>query len=209
VSEPLLGPAGKTHRLVLASASITRANLLRQVGLVFEQMAPRVDEAALKMSLRAEGADAAAVAMALAELKAARISQKEPEAWVLGADQILVCDDRWFDKPENRAAAKAQLAALAGRSHCLITAACILRAGERLWGHTEQATLRMRPFGDQFLEQYLDAAGEHAVRSVGAYQLEGLGAQLFARVDGDFFVILGLPLLPLLDFLRGHGIVPA
>jgi septum formation protein len=122
---------------------------------------------------------------------------------------MLVADGEWLDKPESRAAAKAQLRALAGRSHRLISAACVVGGGARLWSRHEHATLLMRPMGDAFLEQYLDAAGEAATRSVGAYQLEGLGAQLMARVDGDYFVVLGLPLLALLDFLRGRGIVPA
>ena len=204
---PLLGPA--KARLILASASAARAALLRNAGLAFEQIAAAVDEGALKRSMQAEGADAAATAMALAEAKARRVSERQPGALVIGADQMLVAGGGWFDKPADRAGAKAQLLALAGTSHRLISAACVLRDGERLWGRHEHATLLMRPFGEAFVERYLDAAGDAALRSVGAYQLEGLGAQLFQRVDGDYFVVLGLPLLALLDFLRGRGIVPA
>jgi len=207
VSAALHGPA--EERLVLASGSATRATMLRNAGLVFEQIAAAVDEDELKRSMKAQGADAAATAMALAELKARRVSERAPGALVVGADQMLVADGAWFDKPAGRAAAKAQLLALAGKSHRLISAACVLRDGERLWGACEHATLLMRPFGEGFAERYLDAAGEAAFKSVGGYQLEGLGAQLFRRVDGDFFVVLGLPLLALLDFLRGRGIVPA
>ncbi len=207
VGGPLVGPAAA--RLILASGSATRALLLRNAGLVFEQIVAPVDEAELKRSMRAEGADAAATAMALAELKARRVSEREPGALVIGADQMLVAGTAWFDKPEDRAAAKAQLLALAGRSHRLISAACVVQDGARLWGKHEHATLLMRPFGETFADRYLDAAGEAALRSVGGYQLEGLGAQLFQRVDGDYFVVLGLPLLALLDFLRGRGIVPA
>lgn len=207
MSASLLGPA--KARLVLASGSATRAALLRNAGLVFEQIAAPVDEDELKRSMRAEGADAAAAAMALAELKAGRVSEREPGALVIGADQMLVAGEAWLDKPADRAAAKAQLLALAGTSHRLVSAACVLRDGERLWSRHEHATLLMRPFGEAFVERYLDAAGAAALRSVGAYQLEGLGAQLFERVDGDYFVVLGLPLLALLDFLRGRGIVPA
>lgn len=206
-SGSLLGPA--SARLILASGSATRAALLRNAGLVFEQIEAPVDEGELKRSMRAEGADAAAAAMALAELKARRVSERRPGALVVGADQMLVAAGVWLDKPADRAAAKAQLLALAGTSHRLISAACVLSDGERLWGKHEHATLLMRPFGEAFVERYLDAAGEAALRSVGAYQLEGLGAQLFERVDGDYFVVLGLPLLALLDFLRGRGIVPA
>ena len=207
MSTPLRGPA--KARLILASGSATRAALLGNAGLAFEQIAAAVDESELKRSMQAEGADAAAAAMALAELKARRVSERQPGALVVGADQMLVAEGRWLDKPADRAAAKAQLLALAGKSHRLISAACVLLDGERLWGRHEHATLLMRPFDEAFVERYLDAAGDAAARSVGAYQLEGLGAQLFARVDGDYFVILGLPLLALLDFLRGRGIVPA
>jgi septum formation protein len=209
VSPPLLGPGAAATRLILASGSATRAALLHNAGLAFEQIPAAVDEEEIKRAMRAEAADAAEAAMALAEMKAQRVSERHPTALVIGADQMLVCDGRWFDKPADRTAAKEQLQALSGRSHRLISAACVLKGGERLWGRQEHATLLMRPLGDDFLERYLDAAGEAATRSVGAYQLEGLGAQLFQRVDGDYFVVLGLPLLALLDFLRGRGIVPA
>jgi len=207
VSGALRGAA--SARLILASGSATRAALLRNAGLVFEQIAAAVDEAELKRAMRGEGADAAAAAMALAELKARRVSERQPGALVIGADQMLVAEGKWFDKPADRAAAKAQLMALAGKSHRLVSAACVLVDGERIWGRHEHATLLMRPFDESFVERYLDAAGAAAMRSVGAYQLEGLGAQLFQRVDGDYFVVLGVPLLALLDFLRGRGIVPA
>jgi septum formation protein len=203
----LPGPA--KARLILASSSATRAAMLRNAGLAFEQIAAPVDEGELKRSMKAEGADAAETAMALAALKARRVSERQPGALVVGADQMLVADGAWFDKPADRAVAKAQLMALAGKSHRLISAACVLLDGVRVWGRHEHATLLMRPFGEAFVDRYLDAAGAAALASVGAYQLEGLGAQLFQRVDGDFFVVLGLPLLALLDFLRGRGIVPA
>ena len=209
MSRQLLGRAAAETRLILASGSATRAALLRNAGLAFDQIPAAVDESELKLSMLAAGADAAATAMALAEIKARRVSEREPAALVIGADQMLVCGDRWFDKPADRAAAGAQLQALAGKSHRLISAACIFQGGERIWGKHDHATLLMRPLSTGFVVQYLDSVGDAALNSVGAYQLEGLGAQLFARIDGDYFVILGLPLLALLDFLRGRGIVPA
>lgn len=195
--------------ILLASASATRALLLRQAGVPFQTDAPAIDEAEAKRSLEAEGADAAELATALAELKARRVSQRHPGRLVLGADQVLECDGRRFDKPADLAAARAQLRALAGRTHTLVSAAVVLRDGERLWQAVDRARLTMRPLAEGFIDGYLARVGAAALQSVGAYQLEGLGAQLFARVEGDHFTILGLPLLPLLDFLRGHGVVPA
>jgi nucleoside triphosphate pyrophosphatase len=202
-------PAEPPRPLVLASASAARAQLLRQAGVPFRVDAAAIDEAEAKRSLEAEGASAAEIAMALAELKARRVSARQPGALVLGADQILECGGVRFDKPADRDHAAAQLRALAGRTHELVAAAVVLRDGERLWQTVDRARLTMRPLGDAFIADYLDRVGEAALQSVGAYQLEGLGAQLFAEVEGDHFTILGLPLLPLLDFLRGHGVVPA
>ncbi|GIK97978.1 MAG: Maf-like protein [Alphaproteobacteria bacterium] len=195
--------------VILASASAPRARLLAAAGVRATQEAAAVDEAEVKRSLAAEKASAAQVAEALAELKASKISRRHPEALVIGCDQMLDCDGSWFDKPDSRAAARDQLLRLSGRRHRLVTAVVVLRRGERLWHHIGAATLAMRPLSPEFIDAYLDAAGDAALSSVGAYQLEGLGAQLFARVDGDYFTILGLPLLPLLDFLRHHGVLPA
>jgi septum formation protein len=193
--------------LILASGSATRAKLLRGAGVVLETAVPAIDEAELKASLRQEGASAARVAETLAELKAQRISPRFPGRLVLGSDQMLECDGVWLDKPETRETARAQLKRLRGRSHSLITSAVLVRNGERIWHATDRAELRMRAFSDEFVERYLDQAGDDVLHSVGAYQLEGLGAQLFERVTGDFFTILGLPLLPVLAILREHGIV--
>jgi septum formation protein len=120
---------------------------------------------------------------------------------------MLDCAGAWFDKPRDQAAAAAQLAALAGKTHSLETAVCVARDGARLWHHNERARMTMRPLDGAFIAAYLDAVGDRALQSVGVYQLEGLGVQLFSRIDGDFFTILGLPLLPLLDFLRAHGVL--
>lgn len=194
--------------VILASASGTRARLLAAAGLSIARETASVDEGEVKAALKAEGASAARVAEALAELKAVKVSRRHAGALVVGCDQMLECEGRWFDKPDSLAAARAQLLALAGRNHQLLTSVAVVRDGVRLWHHGETATLSMRTFGAGFLDAYLAAVGDAALASVGAYQLEGPGAQLFARVRGDYFSILGLPLLPLLDFLRNHGVVP-
>jgi septum formation protein len=193
--------------LVLASASPTRRRLLEGVGIACSAEPAAVDEAAVKASLRAEGGAVDDAARTLAELKALRISKRKRSALVVGADQILVSDGNWLDKPADLHEARVQLESLRGRQHELVTAACVARDEDVLWRHVARARLTMRPFSDQFLAGYLEELGETALESVGAYQLEGLGAQLFARIEGDFFVILGLPLLELLEFLRGHGVV--
>ncbi|SOD98954.1 Maf family protein [Caenispirillum bisanense] len=193
--------------LILASGSRTRQTLLSQAGVPFAVDVPRVDEDAVKAAMRAEGAPPGDVAEALAELKATRVSPKHVGALVVGCDQMLACEGTWYDKPTDRAAARDQLLALRGRTHELISCAVVVRDGERLWHHVDRARLTMRPFTEAFLDEYLDRAGDAVSQSVGAYQLEGLGAQLFARVQGDYFTILGMPLLPLLDFVRNHGVV--
>jgi len=181
--------------------------MLRDAGVPFTVEAARVDEDEIKRSMAEEGAEAWHVAEALAELKARRISQQHPGALVIGADQMLVCEGTWFDKPEDLDGAAEQLRRLAGKPHELLACVCVLRDGARLWHQHDRARLTMRPLSEAFIADYLAAVGERALESVGAYQLEGQGAQLFARVEGDFFTILGLPLLPLLDFLRAHRIL--
>lgn len=193
--------------LVLASASESRRRLLRSAGVPFRSEAPAVDEDDVKAALRAEGASAIQVAETLAELKARRIAHRHPGALIVGADQMLDCDGRWFDKPADRAAAAEQLRALSGRAHELLTSVCLLRGEERIWHHNECARLVMRPLSDAFIAAYLEAVGQAALNSVGAYQIEGRGAQLFAQIEGDGFAIQGLPLLPLLEMLRQHGVL--
>ena len=191
--------------IVLASESRARLELLEHAGLRLRAEPARIDEMEVKASLRAERADATAAAETLAELKATRVSRHAPGALVIGADQILECEGCWFDKPPDRAAAAAHLRALGGKTHALATAACVVRDGVRIWHHREAPRLTMRPLDEAFIESYLDAAGPEVLETVGAYRLEGLGVQLFSKVSGDYFTILGLPLLPLLGFLREHG----
>ena len=193
--------------MILASASTARAAVLRAAGIAFVAEPADIDETAVKQAHRAAGRDAGASAMALAEAKASAISARHPGTLVVGADQILVADDEWFDKPADLVAATDQLRRLRGREHVLVTAACVCCGSERLWSTIAAPRLTMRNFGDGFLAAYIAAEGNAALGSVGAYRLEGRGVQLFARIEGDHFAILGLPLLELLAFLRGRGIV--
>ena len=193
--------------IVLASGSATRRIMLENAGVPLVVDTAPVDEAAVKDAMRAETDNPARVAEVLAELKATRVSARHPGALVVGANQMLECERRWFDKPADRDAARAQLLVLRDKSHRLVSSVVVVRDGRRLWHHTDSARLDMRRFSDHFLDQYLDRAGAAVLSSVGAYQVEGLGAQLFRSVEGDHFTILGLPLLPLLDFLRENGVL--
>ena len=195
--------------LILASASETRGNLLRNAGIYFVAHPARVDEESIKAAMQAEGASAVYTAQALADLKAGRVSPGAPGAFVIGADQILECDGVLYDKPESLAAAHRHLAALAGRTNHLHTAAAVAKDGAVIWREATRASLTMRALDAPAIAAYLAAAGDSVLQSVGAYQIEGRGIQLFAAMQGDFFSVLGLPLLPLLNFLRGHGVVPA
>jgi septum formation protein len=190
--------------LILASASPSRRQLLASAGLVFAIEPPGVDEQEVKRSLATAAPQD--LAETLAEMKAVRVSGKHPEAMVVGADSTLACKGRMFDKPPTMEAARKQLLTLRGQTHELFSSVVVARGGSRLWHWNERARLTMRSFNEGFLDTYLSRAGEAVLASVGAYQLEGLGAHLFTRVDGDYFTILGLPLLPLLSFLAGHGI---
>jgi septum formation protein len=199
--------AAAAPRVVLASASRTRARLLRAAGVPFEQQPSAIDEPSLTEALQAAGVPAGDAAVTLAALKAERVAARMPDALVLGADQILTCEGRWFDKPGDRAAAGAQLDALAGKRHELATAVVAVRGGARVWHHVAVPRLWLRPCSPSFRDAYLDAVGEAALTSVGAYQIEGLGAQLLVRIEGDHFAVLGLPLLELLEFLREQGVL--
>lgn len=197
----------KNHEIILASASKVRARLLKNAGVIFSVQAAHVDEAAIKSADDAKGMETGELAACLAQAKALEISLEKPHCLVIGADQILQCGERLFDKPVDRHMAREHLRHLRGKTHALVNATCVLRNGDRVWHYTDQAHLTMRSFDDDFVERYLDKIGTNALGAVGAYHLEELGAQLFSRVEGDFFSILGLPLLPLLAFLREQGVV--
>ena len=194
-------------RLLLASGSATRAALLRAAGLRFETAVPGVDEAAIKEAARAEGIPASETALMLAEAKAVRLSRRDPDAVVIGADQMLVCEGEWFDKPADAAAAEAQLARLAGRRHELVTAVLCHRSGQRIWQHVAVPRLTLRPLRPEVIAGYVAAEGEAVTGSVGGYRIEGPGIRLFAAIEGEHTAILGLPMLPLLGFLRQHGVL--
>lgn len=194
--------------LVLASQSASRRAVLSAAGVPHEAVSPNVDEDAVKSGLRKQGIDARGLADALAELKALKLSGRRAGDLVLGCDQILVFDDgTMLDKPASRDEAREQLVLLRGVTHRLISAMVICEDGAPVWRHVDVARMTMRTFSDTFLESYLDADWPAIGGCVGCYRLEGLGAQLFARIEGSHFTVFGLPLLPLLDYLRTRGIV--
>ncbi len=196
-------------QFVLGSGSAGRRMILENAGLDFEIRRPQVDEEALKARFGKEGdAPVEDLALALARAKAEAVSRAE-ERPVLGADQILVCEDRVFSKPADMEEARRNLDFLRGRTHRLISALAVAEGGETVWTCVEEARMTMRNFSDAFLDRYLDMAGENVLKSVGCYQIEGPGIQLFEKVDGDWFTIIGLPILPFLDWLRGRGLLPA
>jgi septum formation protein len=193
--------------LVLASASSARALALECAGLTFERDPANIDEAIIKQQYQEQGKDVQAAAQALAEAKALAISPRHPGAQVIGADQMLVCNGRWFDKPADLSEAREHLKALRGQTHELISAICIAENDKIVWQHVECTRLTMLSFSNAFLETYLERSGPEVLESVGVYRLEGLGPQLFSQIDGNYFAILGLPLLPLLSYLRETGAI--
>jgi septum formation protein len=196
-------------RLLLASKSDARRHMLEAAGVTFEAIEADLDEAAAKAGLEAAGFDARGVAEELAQLKALSV-EAPPGALVLGADQTLELDDgTMLSKPESRADAHAQLRAMSGRTHALHSAAVVVADGETIFWQSETVELTMRPLTEAFIHAYLDREYETIRWSVGGYRIEGAGVQLFERIEGSHFAVLGLPLLPLLGFLRERGLVPA
>ena len=194
--------------LILASSSRSRRMMLESAGVPFTVTVAPIDEPALKSVLLDSGSDAHRIAEELAQAKALSVSRHHPGALVLGSDQVLVCEGRIFNKADTEATARDTLNALCGREHQLITAAVIVRDGAGLWRHTESAVLKMRKFSAAFIDQYLIAEIPEILGSVGCYQIEGRGAQLFSEVAGDQFCIRGLPLIPVLSALRDFGVIP-
>ena len=194
--------------IVLASQSASRRALLQAAGVPFEALSPGVDEDAAKEALRADGLDARALADALAELKALRVSRRVPGGLVLGCDQTLSLEDgSMMDKAVDRADAERILRLLSGRVHHLHSAAVIALNGEPIWRHVERVRMTVRSLSDSFIANYLDQEWEQCRWCVGNYRIEGPGVQLFSKVEGSQFGIQGLPLLPLLDFLRVRGVL--
>jgi len=196
-------------RLILASGSVVRARLLSAAGIAFDVVSPHVDEDAVKESLLAEGAPPRDIADALAALKASKVSTSHPGAFVVGADQVLVFEGELISKSPDVPAVRALLKRLAGRKHELIGGVALAKEGAVVWRHVARAELTMRNFSDAFLDDYLAGNSEEILPSVGGYLLEGEGVQLFSHIAGDYFTILGLPMIPLLSALREFGALPA
>lgn len=194
-------------RLILASGSAIRRDIMTGAGLDFEVIVKPVDEGAIKAAMLDEGARPREIADALAEAKALRVSRQEP-GLVIGADQVMVMDGQPFDKPKSIEAARERLLMMRGKRHELIGAVVVARDGEPVWRHVSETKLWVREFSNAFLDDYLACEGDLVTKSVGAYRFEGRGAQLFSKVDGDFFSILGLSLLPLLQYLRDCRAIP-
>jgi len=197
----------KPAALVLASTSTSRRAMLESAGVTFTVVAPNVDEDLMKSMLTGGGGDGVTVADALAEAKALAVSERHRDAVVLAADQVLVCEDRIFSKALDEDQARRTLVTLSGREHELISAAVIASDGAAVWRRTEIARLRMRKISSEFLDRYLTAEMPEILGSVGCYRIEGLGAQLFSEVSGDYFSIRGLPLIPVLSALRDFGVL--
>lgn len=191
-------------KLILASQSKARQEMLRAAGLEFDARPAQIDEPALMRKLLSEWATAPAVAESLAAEKALVVSRENPEAAVIGADQVLECGGQILSKAGNVEEAKEKLKSLRGKTHRLISAVSVAKDGKILWRATQEAHLTMHDFSDAFLEAYCEKAGAALTRSVGAYELEGLGVNLFESIKGDYFTILGLPLLSLLNYLRAE-----
>jgi nucleoside triphosphate pyrophosphatase len=197
-----------SNDLVLASSSASRRMMLESAGVPFTVAVPAVDEDLLKALLSDAGKDGDGIAQELADAKALSVSRHLPNEYVLGADQLLICDGQIYSKADTAQKARDTLEALSGRQHRLISAAVIARDGVTLWRRSDAAMLRMRLLSADFLDQYLSAEIPEILGSVGCYRIEGRGAQLFSEVSGDHFSIRGLPLIPVLGALRDFGVIP-
>lgn len=195
--------------LILASASAVRLALLRSAGLDVRAEPARVDEETARDALLAEGAKPRDVADALAELKARKVADRAPDAWVIGCDQVLDFRGRILSKPASQADARAQLTALRGQAHRLLSAVVLYHEGAPVWRHVATVSLTMRAFSDAYLDAYLGRNWPGIGDAVGGYKLEAEGVRLFSRIEGDYFTVLGLPLVPLLSYLSQRGVIAA
>ncbi|AXQ94943.1 Maf family protein [Cereibacter azotoformans] len=195
-------------RLLLASASETRLALLRAAGLELEAIPARIDEEGVRAALEAEGASPLDVADTLAEMKAQKLAERHREALVLGCDQVLAFRREVWGKAPDPEALRAQLVRLRGETHKLISAVVLYEAGRPVWRHAGEVRLTMRDFSDGWLDDYIARNWQTVRHSVGGYHLEGEGVRLFSAVEGDYFTVLGLPLLPLLNYLGQRGFIP-
>ncbi|MGO4437218.1 Maf-like protein [Rhizobium sp. RAF56] len=196
-----------TASLILASSSPFRRMLMENAGLTFSAIAADIDERAIEAPLEREGAGPDAVALVLAKAKAKEVSERFPGSLVIGSDQTMSLGSEVFHKPKDRADAANHLSRLSGKTHRLNSAIAFAKDGDILWEHVSHAELTMRDLSAEFIDRHLMRVGERALGSVGAYQLEGEGIQLFSGIDGDYFTILGLPMLPLLQKLRELGMI--
>ncbi|KCZ51122.1 Maf family protein [Hyphomonas pacifica] len=195
-------------RIILASGSQSRRAVLTAAGVEAETIKPNVDEDAAKAAFRAENMSVRDQAMKLAEMKSMKVSMRE-NGLIIGCDQMLSLENEAFDKPVDLEGARDHLRKLSGKTHTLETGIVISENGEPVWRYLARPKLTMRVLSEDFIEDYVEKVGAPLLSTVGAYQLEGLGAQLFTRIEGDYFSILGLPLLPLLDYLRVRKVVPS
>ncbi len=193
------------RKITLASSSAIRAQMLRNAGLAFDVLPGRIDEEAVRQSLLAEGGSARDLADTLAEMKAQKISGRDPRTLVIGADQVLECEGRVFSKPDTREAALSQLRSLSGKTHRLHAAAVVCENGQPIWRQVGTVSLTMHDHSEDYLEDYLNRNWDSIRHAVGCYKIEEEGVRLFARIEGDFFHILGLPLIELLTWLRFRG----
>ncbi|MEO9458582.1 MAG: Maf-like protein [Lentilitoribacter sp.] len=195
------------NKIVLASQSIHRKTLMENAGLNFTCQPADIDERAVELAIEGTGATPKELALILASAKALDVSQKIPDAYVIGSDQTLSLNDELFHKPENMEAARRTLLKLSGQTHTLNSGVSIAQNGETIWQHVSIAELTMRDLSPEFIGRHLSEAGESVLTSVGAYQLEKQGVQLFDKIEGDFFTIVGLPMLPLLAQLRVLNVI--
>ena len=193
--------------IILASKSIARRRILGNAGVTFRWLDANIDESYIKERALNNTQSPELISLELAEAKAKFIADRHPDSIIIGCDQLLCLDGKIYDKPTNLNEAVSHLHAFRSRTHKLIAGVVIIKGGDLIWSHVDEANMEVRDLSDNFIDSYIMSEGENLMSSVGAYRLEGLGAQIFKRIDGDYFTILGLPLLPLLEELRNQGVL--